>query len=154
MRKFLTLFFVLSLLAGLTYCTEEHPEDKTTDFGDDMPFQLYEYSEMAMLMHAMEEDMLRFAEMIEAGEQPDFPDYWRGLFTADMTKPEQGDALFYEKSEAFIEITEQAFKSFKGDAQKDIPHYNLIVASCIDCHQTHCPGPITRIQKLKWKDDR
>jgi hypothetical protein len=34
-------------------------------------------------------------------------------------------------------------------ARNPKPVFNRYIASCIKCHESHCPGPINRISKLK-----
>lgn len=57
-------------------------------------------------------------------------------------------------------ISNQIFTTFNNsiivEAQKlqvstepRVEGYNSLVNRCIDCHKTFCPGPITKIKKLK-----
>ncbi|TVR82109.1 MAG: hypothetical protein EA412_01985 [Chitinophagaceae bacterium] len=148
---------ILILLFSIIYITacESEMEKKTEDAPkteESMPFDLYEPSQMAALMHAMEADLKKMKATLKAGDVPEFPVSWEGIFHAELTNPSQGDDLFYEKSEQFIDLTIESVEKMKKGSEFNPELYNLIVASCIDCHQSYCPGPIRRIEKLKWKD--
>ena len=57
--------------------------------------------------------------------------------------PDKNDRNFPELSAAFVE----AFNELKTSPAKR-EHFNLMIASCVDCHEQFCPGPIRQIKKL------
>jgi len=60
------------------------------------------------------------------------------------TSPDKNDRNFPELSAAFVE----AFNELKTNPAKT-EQFNLMIASCVDCHEQFCPGPIRQIKKLQ-----
>jgi hypothetical protein len=60
------------------------------------------------------------------------------------SSPDKNDRNFPELSAAFVE----AFNELKSTPAKT-EQFNLMIASCIDCHEQFCPGPIRQIKKLQ-----
>jgi len=111
-------------------------------------FEMYEMSEMAMLMEQMYVDNQRLKERIAKGDTiGKFPNHFLKIHSAVMTDPKENDAFFKEKAEAFIKAQELIYQDPKN-AQK---HFNEGVDACIQCHEVKCAGPISRIKKLYIK---
>ncbi len=51
--------------------------------------------------------------------------------------------------EAFNKLLITTAKTAQEDVNDKMTGFNDLVARCIDCHQSFCPGPIGRIKKLK-----
>lgn len=111
-------------------------------------FEMYEMTEMAMLMEQMYADNQRLKERIQKGDTiGKFPNHFLKIHSAVMTDPKENDAFFKEKANAFINAQELIYKDPKN-AQK---HFNDGVDACIQCHEVKCAGPIARIKKLYIK---
>jgi len=111
-------------------------------------FEMYEMSEMSMLMEQMYVDNQRLKERIKNGETiGEFPDHFAKIHSAVMTDPGENDAFFKEQAQAFIKAQELIYKD-PENAQK---HFNDGVDACIQCHEVKCAGPIARIKKLYIK---
>lgn len=111
-------------------------------------FEMYEMTEMAMLMEQMYADNQRLRERIQKGDTiGEFPNHFLKIHSAVMTDPKENDAFFKEKANAFIHAQELIYKDPKN-AQK---HFNDGVDACIQCHEVKCAGPIARIKKLYIK---
>lgn len=152
--RFLTL-----LAAALFFVACQSKElDKAVDTNDSVvavkdsakvkKFEMYEMSEMAMLMEQMYVDNQRLKERIKSGDTiGEFPNHFEKIHSAVMTDPEENDDFFKEKAADFIKAQELIYKDPKN-AQK---HFNEGVDACIQCHQVKCAGPIARIKKLYIK---
>ncbi|RZJ72208.1 hypothetical protein [Flavobacterium sp.] len=111
-------------------------------------FEMYEMTEMAMLMEQMYVDNQRLKERITKGDTiGKFPSHFLKIHSAVMTDPAENDAFFKEKAAAFIKAQELIYQDTKN-AQK---HFNDGVDACIQCHEVKCAGPIARIKKLYIK---
>lgn len=153
MRK---LFFASLCAALLTSCNKEKTANATvlTDSADvaspsaDKKFEMYEMSEMAMLMEQMYVDNNRLKERIRKGDTiGEFPGYFAKIHSAVMTDPAENDAFFKEQAAKFIKAQQLIYKD-PENAQK---HYNDGVDACVKCHEVKCAGPIPRIKKLYIK---
>lgn len=60
------------------------------------------------------------------------------------SSPDKNDRNFPELSAAFVE----AFNELKTNPAKT-EQFNLMITSCVDCHEQFCPGPIRQIKKLQ-----
>ncbi|WP_223845498.1 hypothetical protein [Flavobacterium selenitireducens] len=154
MKRFLTALASALLIFGCQ--SKEKVESTATadttvvakDSASGKKFEMYEMSEMAMLMEQMYVDNQRLKERIRNGETiGEFPSHFQKIHSAAMTDPSENDAFFKEKAADFIKAQELIYKDPKN-AQK---HFNDGVDACIQCHQVKCAGPIARIKKLYIK---
>lgn len=104
-------------------------------------------SEMALLMRAMEADLKAQRVAILAGEP--LPEITSNV--EDMLSATPSDESFLnENFEGFVGVMKasfHAYKSLEGNEGR-IDAYNNVVTGCVACHQTYCPGPVKRLQKL------
>jgi len=106
-------------------------------------------SEMSALMLQMYAENEKVKQQILKGEDlPNFPEKFLHIHTASLTDPADRNDKFNMFSDAYISSLRTVFESPK-DAQKE--SFNQSINSCIACHQSMCPGPIVRIQKLLIK---
>jgi len=117
---------------------------------------LYQPSELALTMREMADDMEGLRQKADEGtltvEEVDILiQAHQAMSTDTPTKPEDIKPSFSGYSEAYliqledlrITIAQQASREERLDA------FNAAIATCVACHQDHCPGPIPRIQKIK-----
>ena len=108
-------------------------------------FEMYELSEMSMLMEQMYVDNERLKERISKGDTiGKFPNHFLQIHKAAMTDEGENDAFFKEQAAAFIRAQELIYED-PANAKK---HFNDGINACISCHQVKCGGPIPRIKKL------
>jgi hypothetical protein len=108
---------------------------------------MYEASELALLMRAMHEQSAQWKKALENEEiSLQFPSGYHNLFTAEPTNPAEMDEKFYAFAKEFITETEN-FTNAPIHLQKE--KFNLMIQSCITCHESYCRGPIQKISKLK-----
>ena len=70
---------------------------------------------------------------------------------AEATKPDDIKATFSGYAEAYLLQLEELKSALEDHAsrQERLDAFNAALATCVACHQEHCPGPIARIQKMK-----
>lgn len=106
---------------------------------------LYEPSELAQVMREMYANMTVVGEMVDQKELvPDslLKGYER-MLNAKATNPEDLNEQFY----GFANVWLNKLDGFKQS--QDIAHYNEVMNACVHCHQSFCPGPIKKINRLK-----
>ncbi len=143
--KLLTLLLILGLVLS---CSETQKTDQMVDdSGIKAP------SELAQLMRVMEAYADACRQAIRKGEGlPDAPMGIEGLVTA---RPTMG-----------MHIDQQTFPVFAKDYQAKIEAlyaaqdmdresaYNAVIQSCTNCHLSHCPGPLMKINKMSITESR
>ncbi|MCF1423092.1 hypothetical protein [Mangrovimonas futianensis] len=135
---------VIVLLIFVTACKsneKETPKEKKV-------YDMYEFSEMALLMEQMYGHNQRIKQEILEGKIPTtFPVDFLRIHSAEMTKPEERNANFEAFSKVFLEAQKEIFNDSSKVSLPD--RFNTMVDACISCHQTSCTGPIPRINKLR-----
>jgi len=105
-------------------------------------------SELAVLMRKMylDADSIKHLIITETGTiSDDFIAELETVHTAKATDPDVKTAEFDAFNKSLINQA-KALKETDGDK---VEAFNKLVARCIACHQTFCPGPIKRIKKLR-----
>ncbi|TGD57891.1 hypothetical protein [Flavobacterium humi] len=147
MRKTIVLCLV-SLLAFSCNKKQEEVQEKETGSSGGKKFEMYEMSEMSMLMEQMYADNERLKQRIIQGDTiGKFPNHFLKIHKAVMTDKQENDAFFKEHAAAFIKAQELIYE----DPKNAKAHFNESVDACIQCHQVKCGGPIARIKKLYIK---
>jgi cytochrome c553 len=140
MKKLLSLvsFLLLFSCAKEKKADEKKPEKK---------FEMYELSEMAMVMEQMYVENQRLKDRILASDSiGQYPDFFEKINSAKTTEPGQFDDFFKEQAVLFLETQKDIYKQKDEVSQKK--SFNKMVDACIQCHEVKCQGPIDRIQKL------
>lgn len=140
---------LLSLLFAFSCAQKEEEKkpvvEKPLETKKKKKFEMYEMSEMAMLMEQMYVDNQRLKERIKKGDTiGEFPNHFLKIHGAVMTDKQENDAFFKDQAAKFIEAQQRIYEDPKN-AKK---HFNDGVNACITCHQVKCTGPIERIKKL------
>lgn len=151
MRKYLVLLLFPVLLAS---CGKKETEvekqacEATKDTTKAKKFEMYEMSEMSLLMEQMYVDNQRLAERIRKGDTIGrFPNHFLKIHQAVMTDEKENDAFFKEQAALFIKAQQLIYEDPKNAKQ----HFNDGVNACLKCHEVKCGGPIPRIKKLYIK---
>ncbi len=141
--RIVILIFVSVLLVSCGFSNEEEVEKENEEF----VFDLYEPSEMSLLMNTMFEHNEKIKQEIIAGKIPDtFPEEFMKIHTAKLSDNKYRNETFEAYSKVLIENEEAIF-----DTTLQTPivqRYNNVINTCISCHTTECTGPIPRIKKL------
>lgn len=137
----------LSLILFFTSC-EKKQEKCELPAKEEKKFEMYEMSEMAMLMEQMYVDNERLKQRIINGDTiGKFPQHFLEIHKAVMTDKQENDDFFKSHALAFI----QSQKMIYEDAKNAKEHFNASIDECVKCHEVKCGGPIVRIKKLYIK---
>lgn len=143
MRSIAFLFIVFSFIS----CNNSENSDNSNKEEKEFVFDMYEPSEMTLLMRSMYEVHEELKKEIVAGNTPDkFPKDFLNIYTATLTDEKPKNEIFKAYSKVFIDNEREMFF-----ASSELPlkqRYNTAINTCISCHSTECVGPITRIEKL------
>lgn len=106
-------------------------------------------SELAILMREMFEEAKRIKTQVENEEPITLNIEHENILTAHATEPEKAASAEFK---AFGKIYLETINSLKKSTPKEaVIIYDNLVATCLTCHKSLCPGPIVRINKLKQK---
>ena len=103
-------------------------------------------SELSILMRQMY-DHAQAARVLALQEKKnsEFPTGFNKIHTATPTD----HATKNEHYDTFADVYLNAVKSYSTTTSLDLKsNYNNMVNTCLACHATHCPGPISKIKKL------
>lgn len=137
------LYFILLVI--IVSC-QNKPESATvaTDTKT-KSFEMYELSEMAMLMELMYVDNERLKNKILNGDDlGEFPEQFMKIHKAAMTDPSEFDSFFKDQAVLFLKAQRLIYE----DPSNAESHFDAMVNQCIACHQVKCSGPIPKIKKL------
>jgi cytochrome c553 len=102
---------------------------------------------MALMMRAIYEQSSAMRGKVEAGEALD-SSFYRFMEFHEL-EPTDSTVLvkvFYEHNEDFKRAFEDLLKASNKDS------YNAMLTQCVSCHEDFCPGPIKRINKLRFQE--
>ena len=145
---------ILPLLipAVLTFsCSEnEIPENVINEEGQSTSIadlNVSEKSELAALMRVMEAHADSVAaSFANEGPFPQLPIGVDRLKTASPTKDMHIDAISFPIFVDEYQVKLTALHSVADSGRRDA--YNALVQTCANCHYTHCPGPLMKIEKM------
>lgn len=147
MRKILVVLFVAAFCFSCkkgddASCDKKETSDSTKKF------DMYEMSEMALLMEQMYKDNEKLKERIQKGDTiGEFPNHFLKIHDSVMTDEQENDAFFKAQAANFIQSQKLIYEDPKNAKQ----HFNAGIDACVQCHEVKCGGPIPRIKKLYIK---
>ena len=148
MQKILLVLFASVFFFSCKTSEGEASCDKKENSGTEKKFEMYEMSEMAMLMEQMYVDNEQLRSRIKAGDTiGKFPNHFLKIHAAVMTDKQENDAFFKAQAANFIKAQELIYE----DPTNAKEHFNAGIDVCIQCHEVKCGGPIPRIKKLYIK---
>lgn len=102
---------------------------------------------MALMMRAIYDQSRNMRTELEAGKNLDSSLYrfmeFHKLEPTDSTVLVE---VFYQHNDKFREAYENLLRS------SNKPAYNAMLTACVNCHADFCPGPIKRINKLRFEE--
>ncbi|GAB4135251.1 MAG: hypothetical protein OHK0045_01640 [Raineya sp.] len=105
-------------------------------------------SELAVLMREMYDDADLIKKAVLNKElPPDFRKKFAYLHWASPTDADTKTEAYPDMAKAFMDNLEALYN--EKDTEKRIKKFDIVVQNCITCHQSHCPGPIKKIKKLR-----
>jgi len=144
MKKIFLLLMVSGLLFSCVKKEAVEPEAKK-ETSEKKEFEMYEMSEMSILMEQMYVNNQLLKERIKKGDTiGQFPQHFLMIHKAVMTNDKENDAFFKEQAAKFIKAQELIYQDPKNAKE----HFNNGVDACLRCHEVKCGGPIPRIKKL------
>lgn len=124
---------------------DEVVENKKDSVQKESKFQMYEMSEMALLMEQMYAYNLQLrTKILEKDSLGSFPENFEKIHTALMTDPSDNDLFFQDQAAIFL----NAQKAIYENPTEAKENFDKMVESCLTCHAKKCGGPIPRIKKL------
>jgi cytochrome c553 len=147
MKNIILLIVTFFTLVGCQQSKETSKEESSTakDSVGKKTFEMYEMSEMALLMEQMYVDNQRLKARLEKGEPAgEFPSHFAKIHSAIMTDSTENDDFFKKQAKVFLDAQQLIYK----DPENAKTHYSNAIQACISCHEVKCSGPIVRIKKL------
>ncbi len=134
---------------------EKKQEDKSTIILISDPRSPNPSSELAVLMRDMWEyaDTLK-NEVIDSDSINSLPNYqnrFEEIHTATPTDENTKSIAFDAMAKVMLQKLENVYQNENKKQSVQVEGFNLLVKSCLQCHQQHCPGPISKISKLMIK---
>jgi hypothetical protein len=137
--------FVIFCLAGCLFAAcsseqvQEQPVVKKKPVDEAKP--------MALMMRAIYEQSRDMKTRLEAGEALDASFYrFMEFHKLEPTDSTVLVSVFYEHNENFKQAFEDLLRSSNRES------YNAMLTQCVNCHSDFCPGPIKRINKLRFDE--
>lgn len=105
-------------------------------------------SELAVLMREMYDDADLIKKAVLNREfPPDFRQKFAYLHWASPTDSQTKTEAYPDMAKAFMDNLEALYA--EKNPEKRIKKFDIVIQNCITCHQSHCPGPIKKIKKLR-----
>ena len=107
-------------------------------------------SELASLMRNLYTDLQTNRSLVKEDENPHLNvlDKYAWIKEAQPTDAEDSGPAFEAYADGFI----KSLRSFENTSDTSVvKNYNMLVNSCIGCHQQYCIGPLDIIRKLEIK---
>jgi cytochrome c553 len=139
--------FLLALTAVLLLVACSPTETQKATTSKPAKSQVEEAKPMALMMRAIYEQSSAMRGKVEAGEALD-SSFYRFMEFHEL-EPTDSTVLvkvFYEHNEDFKRAFEDLLKASNKDS------YNAMLTQCVSCHEDFCPGPIKRINKLRFQE--
>ena len=150
-------------LGWMVACSDSAPETSSnapsyaTDTASAPGHTMAQDSEMTLLMRELYDSLAVYRTQLITGasaetsveEQPapNFLNRISELHSASMTDNSVRGPAFDSFTLAFIAQAD----SLTAAGSPDQTRYNNLITSCLNCHQSFCPGPMQKIGKLYWK---
>ena len=104
-------------------------------------------SQLTKLMRTMAADMKKARVEILAGKKiAKFGNQYMQIHSAKPSSESKKGEHFSEYATAFL-VQMQRFKNAQPENVK--LEYNALAKTCVHCHESYCPGPITMLRKLQ-----
>lgn len=146
------IVFIALLSLLLISCNGEGTSDDRADVHTTNPTApdstsgvLYKPSELALLMRQMHDELEQTGLDLKADPKKNvrFSDY-SAIIGSTPTNPDEIDANY----DAMARVWLNTYDQFKEDPTRE--NYNRVMETCVACHKHNCPGPIGKIEKLKF----
>jgi cytochrome c553 len=139
--------YLLLLLLGVSLMACETAEKTETAEKPATAGKVEDAKPMALMMRAIYDQSRNMRTELEAGKNLDSSLY--RFMEFHKLEPTDSTVLvdvFYQHNDKFREAYENLLRS------SDKPAYNAMLTACVNCHADFCPGPIKRINKLRFEE--
>ena len=151
--KSIFYYFFLSLVSCFLSCNNRSIE---SDLSKNNRQDLYKASELANKMRDMALDMEELKLKVNTGSITikDIDKLISSHSTMSSDEPtdiKEIQPSFQLFSNIYIEQLEELKTIIlkQGEISEQILLFNSALTTCVSCHREHCPGPISRIEKIK-----
>ena len=143
------IFGIFFLISACSNAEKEQQvnEEVITEVVDNHPNK---DSELALLMRKMYNDADSIKQLIvndEGNISKEYIDALERIHTATPTDADVKTPEFKAYTELMVNEANVLFSSETNKKEG----FNNLVNKCVECHQSFCPGPIKKINKLKIK---
>lgn len=147
-KKLLALGMIALLMGIAVACQKSEPKKEAYKNVKTQPINPNGDSELALLMRDMATELESLKGQVGTGKELQFlVEDHDAILYASATEPEK---VATENYEIFSKNYLSAINQLKAAPKEEqAGAYALVVQTCIACHKDMCPGPITRIQKMK-----
>ncbi|MBA4303707.1 MAG: hypothetical protein C0424_05725 [Sphingobacteriaceae bacterium] len=138
-QAFLLLFAVM-----LASCSQPAAEQSATA---EVAAKVESAKPMALMMRAIYDQSKSMKQQLDSGNTLDASFY--RFMEFHQLEPTDSTVLvevFYEHNEKFKAAYEELLRA------SNKPAYNAMLTACVNCHEDFCPGPIKRINKLRYAE--
>lgn len=147
-----SLLYTIALLLCLSACNSNSEEScsKNThiEIADVNPNG---DSELALLMRSLFDKTKSIKQGLKNGSDINVSEYINDIERIHNAIPTDEDVKTPEFT-AYTKSMISTAQQFELEENNKMEAFNDLVSSCINCHQSFCPGPISKIKKLKIKD--
>lgn len=100
---------------------------------------------MALMMRLMAANADSMRSQLLRGENLDSLKYpFIKFYLVEPTDPNVLEPKFFDNARLF----QEAYKQLFANPKEQKKYYNLLINSCINCHESYCSGPLKRIRKF------
>lgn len=133
-----SLYFILLILLGCGQSGTNVPSGAVSKG------EIQKTSEGAVLMRSMEQLIKLHGQAVAENKSvPIEAEVFKSFKTCQLTDSTVRDAGFKLRVDTIISLLHAA----SNNRSKEV--HNSLVNYCVKCHENYCPGPISRIKKLK-----
>src|SRR5690606_5892278 len=137
------------ILLGFVFLSCSQKQTKENETGSSFQ-QMYQMSEMALLMEDMYSSLEKDRALVEEGKTlGEFPEKFNQIHTGKMTETFERTEEFKRLADLYLQSLNQLYNADVNDPHR-ATYFNNTVKSCITCHRSDagCIGPVSRIGKL------
>ncbi|HNQ11768.1 MAG TPA: hypothetical protein PKH65_01915 [Bacteroidia bacterium] len=138
MKKVILFFATLLIIGALQSCSQN-------DSSCEAPINPNGSSELAQTMRTMMTYLNDEKQAIlESKPKTEVPEGFDKILTATPTEGMEITENYPSYGKHFLSQLDQ-YKNCADDQRTEV--FNALVSSCVNCHTSHCPGPIGAIEK-------
>ena len=114
-------------------------------------FKTKQAEDLSALMDRITKETKLLKKQIDSGKTTgkifrNYGEDYQTILTANPSDESKKGEHFNDFAKSFLKETERLRSA---EPSKIKIQYNAVIAACINCHSTYCPGPITMLKKMK-----